>query len=438
MSHLSSASATRTLICSTAVTTLLFWWAYYIFPTVADDIAFLAFWNKNITPDNSGYTFQGWLRFVHHIRTTDNSRLCNLIAPVWLVYIPLWLRTLLAALATAGSIIMLSRLGFRRFSIIGTALMTCAAVILLPWRDLLLLNDYTLNYVYAGLISLILTGYLCGAIPTPSSRYGHTLLFLLALLAGCWTEVFAVPTLAGLACVALARRLRMPGWWWGCIAALAAGMAIFGISPGAMNRGDRQIFAYTDNYFFHLLMRQPSVLVMITFSALCLSLKQFSSLRHRLLHNQVAICMWGIMFSGFAMTCMLPTGPRASYWPIAASLILAAITLRPYLSNISSHIRTRLAWTILIPTWLLIIAQMPAIYRYDEESKRINEVLATSTADTLKMPLTDFEAMPRATTLFIYRPLWSTRLQHGCLEERYPIYSIASNGDTTLIAVRHD
>lgn len=409
----------------------LFAWIYYIFPLVADDLAFLGFWEQRDAPGQS-HTLEGWMAFAEYVRSTDNSRLCNLLAPVWVIYLPQWLRAVTAALITLSTFSVMGRMsngsgGWRML-----ALIVALGVVLLPWRDLLPVNDYCLNYVYSGLMNLVFLGYMTSALGTPRGKWGWGAMMALAVVCGAWTEVFAVPTIAGLLCVAMQKRGRMPWAWWVCMALISVAVVAFGWSPGSVGRAERQFFVFTDGYLWHILMRQPTVILLLGGLLLTYPLPRMRRWWNRELHTPLMTALLVITAVGFFLTCMLVTGARASYWPIVASMVIILHLLQPVMGRIRRGVKNGVAVLLIASTWGLMLAQIPTIEAYRAQSEQLMEGIGNEELPVM-LRYHNFEEEKRWRSLFIQRGLWPSQLMKGCYEEYFPGREVIWEGDSAIL-----
>lgn len=418
-------------ICMFFIVALLMAWAFEIYPLVADDLAFLGFWKQH---DDGNFTLQGWVEFVKYIRLTDNSRLCNLLAPVWAVYLPKWFSVFAAGVIVAWSMMLMARMIMPKRDVGVFALVFLLSILLLPWRDNLMSNDYCLNYVYAAWLSLVVIKYLSAPNDLPESRGGRVILLVGSFLFGAWTEVFAVPVLCGLGCLALHRSFRQQAFWWWCFCAILIGVLIFGVSSGSVNRGENQLFVLPDEYKWRLVAREPSVVVLILFCAGGLIVRKGRLWLKGVFSSPLMIVMGVSMLVAVAMTCVIRTGPRASYWPIIASIVIWGRISQPYLRRcFFSAWGRRCAVLIFICGCLLVLLQYPAEYAFQMQSREVMTALQ-SKDERVAVELKDFELIPRWKALFIPREMWTTQLQRGCMEEFEPTKSVECIGDTMIIS----
>lgn len=119
------------------------------------------------------------------------------------------------------------------------------SLILLPWRNSIMVNDYLLNYLFS---SLFILGFLLLLSRAYDHRLGAVSMaggLVVAIAAGWFHEGFSVPLCGAIGLFAISRKFRMPWQWWVLTVAFGLSTLFVLLAPGILGRADREFNVYT-------------------------------------------------------------------------------------------------------------------------------------------------------------------------------------------------
>lgn len=190
---------------------------------------------------SSAASWDAWLSFARELWLGDNIRIGQLVSPFVSLYMPRWMWALCVGgfmwCILSVTLQMTRPAAGRRFFC--ASVLWGALILFLPWRNCLLTQAYSLNYLLSGAIVVAFAAcwLKCLSVHTASSFKFLTL--VLAVLLGWTHEGFALPLAAGCLVWMLSCRLRdtkvAPVAWvaWGVLCCVALGTAL---CPGLIGR----------------------------------------------------------------------------------------------------------------------------------------------------------------------------------------------------------
>lgn len=353
-------------------------------PLAYDDWTFMGNWRDDAM---GGYefSFSAWKRYYFFIRDYDNGRIANALSPFSTMFSP-WkeLFPVFTGFLLAGSIVVLQRLSSspsRKYSPFWLALTWILIIVALPWRNNLFVRDYSLNYIWGTAVTLVFLLLLRRVCTSPKSNIGSLVAcFILAFLAGGWHEGFAVPTLFGLALLALVRRFRLPPLFYILSVVYLLSTLLFMLSPGLMGRA-RDAVGH-DHTFPSLRVYFIVIVDVILLILLLLTRRRFRMESRDISFLTVSS---GILVAGFLLGMFTTGTPRSYFWPDMAATGIA-VRLSGYLLSSSSRIPSFARLRLLMPATILLIvvSTMQTLgtiywqYRYSREAERIVELIRKS------------------------------------------------------------
>lgn len=183
----------------------------WIVPFCLDDFMYINRWNY--ATDHEHFGIDAWVKFIKHNRAVDNFRIGNMLAP-FAVYFQS--TQLLFPIFTGGCVSAIVYIIKRLVAGMDTSensflysTIWISMVLCLPWGNLLFIADFALNYIWAAAINLWALWLLFKALETKPGKWRLLSLLFLSFIAGGWHEGFALPTLCGLAMLALVRKGRL-------------------------------------------------------------------------------------------------------------------------------------------------------------------------------------------------------------------------------------
>lgn len=352
-------------------------------PIALDDWAFMGNWRDD-ADGGSEFSFPAWWRYFLYIRGYDNGRIANALSPVSTMFSP-WntMFPFLTGVMLSLSLVLIQRLSTGHRSATALVFTWAIAILALPWRDTLFVRDYSLNYIWAGAVTLTLLWIL-----RRSSRVGWNPLLLasgivMAFLAGGWHEGFAVPTLFGLLLVAIARKFRLP-WQFYLVVGVYTGFALaFMLSPGLIGRF---VSTIGDDNPRRWLIRCHMMTMLDLLALICLLVRRDGGRILKTLKSETGLVATGIMFAGTLLGFCTTNTLRAYYWPEMGAIVLGLLIMKEYMPGFVKR-KTILRQWVAAGVCLLCIAQSVASIvwqaRYTKECDRILALLKASDNGTI-------------------------------------------------------
>lgn len=373
----------------------------YLTPINLDDWRFMSTWRDDCAME--GFSFDGWAQYYGIIRSYDNGRIANAVAPFFLMLSP-WkqLFPLLTGLAMATSLLLMQRLATGRDSAGGLVAIWILAIVGLPWKDSLFVCNYSLNYIWGSVISLAFIYFLLRMEKEHRRGSGFFWLLLYAIPAAGWHEGFSVAILCGIGLLVLVRSFRFSPQFYSVVIIYGASTLIFMLSPGIINRISLTVDSthyYQPLYFYGIIF----LLLLLTAGALVIP--RGKTAVKRSFGSDTGIIFTGCVVAGYVIALATVNTPRAFFWPNLAAIILTVSLL--YECRLRVKRRTATVATLFISA--LCIAQSVGVmvwqYRYRQETDEIISRLeksesgtvfydfslpATAPAYTLRIPFSHF------------------------------------------------
>lgn len=311
--------ACAVLICAFVVFTGL----YALTPWQFDDYAFARVY-LDINGGESAFSGHSFAKFIGEIRQYDNSRLSNVLAPLMLLVEP-WctLRPLISGLMTVLMIWLVSKfICPRGANALKISLIWASLMVVLPWRNNLLVADYTLNYVYAAVVEL---GFVWTAMEMGrgfGGKWSVLLFLLLALPAAVWHEGFAGPVAAGLFVFGILNCRRHRRLFWCVWTVFVLAMFANALSPGMLERIHREGGQGLMHSLPRIVINQWLWFVALACGLVLCCLRRSRAFLVRSLRDSFVSTFSVIAFSAGALTLCVDETARVAFWPQLTSLIV--------------------------------------------------------------------------------------------------------------------
>lgn len=300
-------------------------------PTQLDDLEFMSIY-LGFNGGSEHFSASALWDFHRVMWAEDNARLANFLSPVMNIISP-WrqIYPLLAGLAAGALLLLVQKAGGASLrSWKAAALVWALMIVLLPWRDNLLVLDYSLNYIFGAALTLLYL-ILMSAEPERLPRAVRAAgLPLLGAAVGLWHEGFAATALAGIAAVAVHRRFRLGLPRYAAAALTAGGLLYLLTCPGTLHRAAADVAAPLSAMNWRVWLDSTSIiLALLSFALFCLSARGRGRLR-ALAGDDTFLA---VLVCGAAAT-LLSVGvrhsPRMSFWPgICGIIVLLRLWLPP-------------------------------------------------------------------------------------------------------------
>lgn len=300
-------------------------------PLQVDDLAFMRYY-LDFNEGDAGFSFEALGKYADLIRDNDNSRLGNIVAPlVDLSPAMHYLFPIIVGISVCLIVGIIRRLimgpGQKVFSLMAV---WGVFAIFLPWRNGIMIWDYSLNYIISSALTLL---FIKGLLRFEKDKMPLPMLLgmsILAILSGGWHEGFAFPTLAGMGVWALVRKFRMCGQWWLVSGLYLLSAIAFGISPGivmrALTGGGSVAETSWLKIAFDLLL---PILLICSFGGMLLFKRGRAQLSELFSKPVVLIC-FPAMVVGVVISVAFNHTPRTAFYPdLLAIVLLGLIYLEP-------------------------------------------------------------------------------------------------------------
>lgn len=380
---------------------------YSLTPIQLDDWQFIGTYRDH----NEGsieFSLSSWGEYAADLRKNDNGRLSNILSPLSTIWRP-WNLVFpwITGVAVATVVWLVTRIGFGRdANWRGMSLVWILIAVFLPWRDSMLVRDYSLNYVWGAFVTL------WAVILTMRALHGNNGTFLWAFIAvifaGAWHEGFAVPTLCGLGAVALLNKFKMGVRWWTLIAAYTVVGAAFALSPGMLERSSRSSVGmdnilnirYFVDIFPLILLLVSSAVMMLFASGRCRLTKLFGKWEYPVFLTASVV--------GVAITLVFDYSPRACFWPSLCAIVALVVLLRSIWFRFPRWCRGVIAVLCAVVCTAHLLLSIRWQYRFHGEAERIVSSLKTSATGTVFAEVTPKSAVPKWTLGYPSRLMWLT------------------------------
>lgn len=402
----------------------LWGWMFYLTPCQVDDLMFQGTYREYNSGSDS-FSINAWVDFVREIRQLDTSRIGNILMipstlwSPWKEIFP-WL--------TGGMVAMMlwlsARFGMGRRNVGVTAmcLMWLAATLFLPWRNYLVTVTYSLNYVYAAVLTLVIIRLLLNV-----RDWGWRFWVCLGCCAaaGWWHEGFAATTLCGMGVVMLLRRGRMPVQWWICCLTYGIIMLILVSSPLVVGRIEQETGssgAWRSAAFAFDSLTTAAMLAVTLLAALSARGRRYLS---GLLAEGYFPVFVVISLTGLLLAVLFNYTPRVCFWPSLGAIIALMMLARPVIDRMGKK------WGMIFSgaTIILLTAHMGVCIfwqqRYHEQNREITEAIAKSPRGTIYYDIIKPSECPRYTLYFPSKVCWTVLFQYVSLSEATGLGEVA-------------
>lgn len=391
----------------------------YWTPLAYDDWMFMAVW-RDVNGDRP-LSLTALYDFWREIRQYDNGRIANTLAPLSSMISP-WkeLFPVITGILAAGIIAFTSFFSFRKVSAFFLSICWVAVFFLLPWRNSIFVADYSLNYIWAAVITMAFMLYVVKCEKTGWNIYNFLLVLILAFLAGGWHEGFAVSTLAGFFIYTLVKRKFSAQWYITGIFYAAVTIAFY-LCPGMLLRTETQLgVKMTGGNLIKLCF---DFLPLILLAGLILITALVPSLR-RLLRQAWQNCWFviglGIVIVGTLLSVLFTHFPRSAFWPDLNAIIMIFILTKPIWEKLAksafgSYVALLSIGACLVPMTYALVWQR----KLWQESEVILSKMQKSESGTVYHDIIKSSDVPPLTLKLTNFPAWVTDFHYTTLREYY-------------------
>jgi len=427
--QISSVTIFRIALCVIAVIYGIF---SYLTPYQYEDYALLGGY-LSYNGGDYGFDWGAYLDMYREMRELDNGRLANILDLMVVLCMPKWIFAILTGLATAGMFCFLtvfirrSQPRTSQFAVL--AILWAVSMVAFPWRDNILVPDYSLNYIFASFFNLWFLRIIT------SVRHEHNLTDLIggctaALIAGAFHEGFSIPVTLGLLGYAILHRNTLNPSWWILLTVYISGTAFIMTSPGIWLRANREIATISPYGWQHILLFIVPLASIALVTTLCAYL--IPSIKRRigyLLHSQIFIVSLTAMTVSMAMCLLLHANPRNGWLPeIMAAIVLGSLCIRFIPPRITNSTATAIASAIIfIATCIFMANVLKWQYFFFRQDQEIHALISESPDGTVYYDVYPPEQLPLTALFQPAHATWTHSFQMAALNQgahKHPFISV--------------
>lgn len=377
--------------------------AWLVLPQ-ADDLK-LAGGYRALGTDGS-MSLSGLWEYAEMLRRVENGRLAQVLVAPAVLWLPRWLFALLTGITVAAMFRLMTALSNIKKELRAGVLdlVWAASLVLMPWRDNIMLTSFLLNYLYPGTL-LLLSLYL---ITKQQGKLAVVVAVLSGFAAAWGHEACGLSMCAGLVVYIGTNKGRVKKKWWALLIASIAGTALVASAPAMWERVERTVNDKDAiQVIIQIITRLPAVCLMIAMAL-------FSRLKHQTMAEAVrrnpagVVCFVGAMAGAVIVLCV-DAAPRAAWFAEMMALTTLVVMIAPLLKNSKLAQIVNFAGNIAaICILLLMIRVLGQQYTLYKQHIRIEQEMQQSPTGTAYVDLVDISPM-RAPSLFL--PMKSTWIE---------------------------
>lgn len=393
----------------------------YLTPLAYDDWVFMAEWH-NINGDEAP-GLSTLYEFRQYIAEYDNGRLANVLSPLSTIFSP-WKQLFPFATGICVALIILfttvfsfGRNGIRPYFI---SIVWGACFLMLPWRNRFFVADYSLNYIWASVITMLFMAYVVYNERKGWNAYNSVFALLLAFLAAGWHEGFAVATLGGFLLLSIVRKFKFSVQWYSVGIVYAAVTLLFCICPGLIQRSREQFgVEAVGAQYYKLFFDFLPVIILIWTVILMAAVKPWRALLAEAWKNQWFVIGIGIVTVGTLLSLLFTHQPRSAFWPDLMALIMFFILTGRFWGFLYSkvygtYVAALALGVCVVPLCCFII---PWQYRLYKESEIILTKMAASPSGTVYHDIITAKDLPLLTLKVPNHPAWVSDFHYHGIQE---------------------
>lgn len=362
----------------------------YWMPYVLDDLLFQGLYLEH-NGGESSFSLNALIDFSADVRACDNGRLSNILSPIATLMVPRWLFSILTGVGCASMFVMMCSLaGFGKQAVAKAMLVLwVCSLVLLPWRNSIMVNDYLLNYLYPSLACM---GFVT-VMGKEKDFVRPRVLFIveaiaLAVPSGWFHEGFSVPLCAGFAVYGLMRKGRLSVAWWSVMAIFVATSMLTALAPGLLLRVGRELNGYSAGEKIGLLCTTLGAVVIMA----CAGIPAIWSARFRnawrdtLSDGRMVILATASIMS--AIIVLLTHSDARAGWP---ACLFAMVVIASFIRNLLVECGCRIGRKV-VTRWMMALYVIVSLlfanvlrwqYRLNEEHNLVLEMMEESNNGTV-------------------------------------------------------
>lgn len=324
------------ILCLIAIATAYSLYSYFV-AFQWDDLTFASTYIE-LNNGSRDFNFNTFVDLYGLSRAIEAGRISNLGTPFMVLFFPQWLAASIIGGVVALIIWLAAKLAVdkHRINLSLIALIWFGIILLIPWRDALMVKAYSLNYLVALATILIVTKLFTS--PKWLNRRGIISTLAIALfsfLSGAIHEGFTLPTLCGMGLYAFSQRFQLSWRQWMLIGALASGAILILTGDYHQTRISEEVHSIPGIVdMAKSLILLCSGLILVTGSTLFMSISDKGRNLLRSLINSRWLLFVGIAVAGYCMSLIVKPSPRVGTCTQAFALIALVMMWSKFLPTI--------------------------------------------------------------------------------------------------------
>lgn len=423
MSHFCGSRAALWTVLVTI--SLLFGLYSYFTPEAFDDFLFKGIYIE-YNEGETNFSFSALIDYASEIRQNDNGRLSNILCAPAMLFLPHWLFAVISGIGFAMIYLLMAeiaRISTRRRA--ASILAVCAfSLVLLPFRNSIIVCDYLLNYLYPSLAILFLI-YLLKDIESRKTGWLFiTCTSLVAIIAGWFHEGFSAPVCMGFGVFALYKRFRLPLRWWIPVILFVLATIWTVTAPGTFARADRELGGHSLSEKLNICLTVlPAVMIMLVLWVVSFRIRRLKTAFSALFHRQETLVLFVASLVAAVMILSINSDARAG-WPGELYAFTFILSLAPLLHiSVSQKLTCGVSAVIYLLLCSFFINLIVCQRKFYKQSEEIIGLLEKSDNGTIFYDIIDpASTQMRLTTLFMTtRFLWVTSFHYRSLSGLYDV-----------------
>lgn len=386
-----------------------------------DDWVFMSTWEEENGDNPIGLSTL--YNFWSEIRQNDNGRIANVMSPIMGLFSP-WkeLFPIFTGLIMAGIVYAISAFAFgSKGTTPLTVVLAWGATLILPWRNYMYVNDYSLNYLWGIALTILFVGYTVKNEERGWKPLTFFIALLLAFIAGGWHEGIAISALFGLFLLTIVRKFKFsPNWY--VLGFFYVGTALwFYFCPGMLRRTNREIgeVALGMNFIKYCVDFLPIIFLIFTL-IIELIIPSTRNLLKKTIRNKWFVFGAGVIVMGTFLSMIIAHQPRSAFFPdIMALALIFMLTAQIWRIIQRSDFNT---YFTLVMYLVIVAFYCPVLVwqnRFHHESETILKEMEKSENGTVYLDIIPKDSPPGYTLKIPRNNIWLTAFHYWAMKEYF-------------------
>lgn len=406
-------------LCGALLSIAVVFFLYSYFTPLAFDDLMFKFRYLDHSRGSHSFSWSAISAYAEEIRNFDNGRLSNILCAPVVLMLPHWLFSLVTGLCFAllyWLMLYVADIPRRAWSV-GAVFVWAASLILLPFRNHIILCDYLLNYLYSSIFILWFVIILSKTAHKNISPIRFIGALLIAVIAAWFHEGFSAPVCIAFACYTVRRNFRLPWQWW--LLCIVFGLVALQTSfaPGVMARANREFLGHSLFEIAKIIIFVlPAVLLMIGVFVAALFNSRIRAITKKILDNPLLFILAVASIAASTIILVLDSDPRSG-WPAELFAMIVLIAFIPR----SNWALTRSIRICAATLYLLMIIFFANVIRWQHkfmiQNNEILSLLEKSENGTIFYDIINPRSTRFSTLFLITREQWVESFHYNCLSQ---------------------